>query len=180
MRVNASTCLILLALAIPATAEPTYTYNKRTVTKEWVDARFKEFAEHIVMIDGAPRLVWDIQLRGQLVPANPPAVGTLKHVHGKVYSVGEDHLIVDTHTPGNDTLYVRVTGINTAGLADEQGFAALAVYVGTTRQAGTVYQEYRVPPRITSDQFAKALADGFKLVRYSKDKIGKVVATPIP
>ena len=66
------------------------------------------------------------------------------------------------------------------------------VYVGTYRYkavsgAGKTIQDYAVYEKLTKEQFAEALAKGFKLVGYrlaemyvGKEKVTKVVGTPVP
>jgi hypothetical protein len=148
----------------------TYRYNGRDVSQQWFEDRYKEFADKILIAGGKPVLVWREIIDRDHITAAMPTVGKVGLVDGKVAGVTDATVAVWARTSDASDVQVRVSGVDPKKYAEDAPFQELCYFAGMDRNGGKRIREYVLIPRLTKDQFADALAGGFKLVRYAKVK----------
>lgn len=183
----------LLPAAESPPGAATYAYKGCQVSAAWLDQQYAYFKDKIAVVDGKfydigkalvqIALAHHFPLNGWpcYVTETPPAVGEARLsapvptsyrpydilTHATVLQVvGKDEAII------SGKLLFHVQGIDPEKQIDGTPFEeVLLVYVGTyqfvnTMGAKRTVQSFVVYQPVTREQFAKALADGFQLVRY--------------
>lgn len=171
----------MLAMGAAPTSQPKrWTYNDRKVDDEWMQGMHKRFADKIAEVDGRFYDVGRELLEKPPVTANPPAVGALRDVTGKIVkTLEEDSALVQQTTPGTRAVTFYVRGLDPKRTVVDADFQDRVIYTGTHDDEGEKIQAYKVFEPLTREQFDAAIESGFKLVKYEMQikKVKRRVAT---
>ncbi len=191
----------------------TYMYLGKPRTKAWFDRVYRDFADKITFVDGQYLDVGKALVGASEVPG-VAEIGSAGETPDrcKVFQVvAEDAILVrrsEFRTGGGPggfpwihrELFFHVKGVDTKDLTDGAEFSAKLLSIGTyhyTAVDGAIktIPSYTIHAPLTKEEFADALANGFRLVKYRKvttkarpAKTGrsqrrattKIIATPIP
>jgi len=134
----------------------TYMYLGKPRSKLWFEGMYREFKDKVACVDGE---YVDVGKLGEML------------TEGKVLQViDKEQLLI---YPFGSREPVHVKGVDTKGLVDGAHVRAKLICVGTYRYTAVIggiktIQSYTVYTSLTKEQFAEALASGFKLVRYKE------------
>jgi len=191
------------AVEVPATITD-YFYGGRQVTASWIDQQYGYFKDKIACVDGKffdigrglaqitlarrfpfdnpvpfvtqkPPEIGEVLLSGPVPTSTSPDPRTFRDGATVLQVVGKNEAIIQ-----NGRVFFHVRGIDTAKQIDGTRFQEIPlVYVGTyqyvdTTRAGRTIQSFIIYQPLARQQFAAALAGGFKLVRY------KIVIKKVP
>jgi len=182
----------------PGTTGVTYLGKKRTAY--WLEAAYKRHSDKIAFIDGRYVDIGEAALKRTTVSEEAPAAGDVYRVTpagSQVQNIlGPKEIIIhrpglrllqrDVDTGGVKTILVQpllyhVTGVDTSRLTVGKFFGGKLLHTGAFTYGSTdepmSMQSYRPYTPLTREQFADALAKGFRLFRYSRS--GKEI-TRIP
>lgn len=180
------TCTITWATTLPeVTKIETYMYLGKSHPQVWFEQMYKEFADKIVFADGKYLDAGKSALSGwpEIDPTSPATSVWGKTPYGcKVRQVlSPNDVLIERPSEVREwpdplgvqfytvpALLFHVKGVDTKGLVDGTEFKARLVYTGTYSYSGRTIASYTIYGPLSKEQFADALAKGFKLVRYKK------------
>lgn len=201
---------VKVSAALPQTAtapsDNTYMYLGRPRPQSWFEKTYREYHDKIVNVNGKYLDIGNLVLRADDIVPEVAAYGKTPANCEVMQVLGESEVLIRRpafRVIGGASLHSRiqaaasslpelifhVKGVDTKGLVDGAEFTAQLVCIGTYRSGdGSTIPSYAVYTPLTKEQFADALAKGFRLVSYrfvKQPKVGggtetRIIATPAP
>lgn len=182
--------------AKPAPRRTGFTYRGRAVSAAWFADSYEAFGDKIALVNGRFHDVGKPRWTVKMIPhsGTPSTVGASCFFPGGHIrqALGKGDCLVElagrpvryalgSRPPYSPGIIVRLRGLDPARNLDGATFPdMMVVYVGKyvyhdTRGGRRTVPSYRKSRRLSRDEFARALASGFRLVQYTTRKIRKRV-----
>ena len=170
-----------------------FIYLGRPRTGAWFNTMYEKFHEKTARVDGRYIDIGKDVLQRRMVSPDALRGEVYRETHRKCYVlqiIGSHEALIKGHKYSGSGLHMfHVKGLDTKGLVDGADFGGKKlIYCGTYRYVTTngatkTIRSYMVYTPLTREQFADALAKGFKLTDHyfhpQKNKENKVVSRAI-